>query len=259
MNQFRNFFTAGKYMYLAGIAELAIYNFAKGDFAMTRPVALPSSLNGINPTMAYISGALLLIAVAAVVANKFADKGLLAIAMIVFLCATTRHLYNLWKDPVNAFKTLWIIGGALLILSTMSSYRKYRQQILYFNVIVLFMFFYHCAAGHFGYAEFVKELIPSYIPFRLLFTYFAGACLLAAAIGLLIPKFQKLAALLSGIQITGWFLLLHIPRAVTGNGDEWIGVGESFAVAGICFMIYDMFRQENPLPLKTSHSGVLSN
>src|ERR1044072_7082209 len=104
MNQFKIFFTAGKYMYLTGLAELAIYNFVKGDFAMTRPFALPDWLKGINPVMAYISGALLLISILAIVFNKFASKGLFTISAIVFLCATTRHLYNQWKDPVNGFK-----------------------------------------------------------------------------------------------------------------------------------------------------------
>jgi hypothetical protein len=248
MNPSKKFFTTGKYMYLAGLAELAIYNFAKGDFAMTRPVALPDWLKEINPMMAYITGALLLISILAVISSKFADKGLFSISAIIFLCATTRHLYNQWKDPVNGFKTLWLIGGALLILSTLHGYRKHQQKILYFNVMVLFMFFYHCAAGHFGYPEFVKELIPAFIPFRLFFTYFAAVCLLAAAIGLLLPRFQTLAALLSGIQITGWFFLLHIPRAIINRGDEWIGVGESLAVAGICFMIYDMLRWNDALP-----------
>jgi hypothetical protein len=235
-------------MYLAGLAELAVYNFFKGDFAMTRPFALPAWLKEINPMMAYITGVLLLISILAVLSSKFSDKGLFTISAIVFLCATTRHLYNQWKDPVNGFKTLWLIGGALLILSTLDNYRKYQGKILFFNVIVLFMFFYHCAIGHFGYAEFVKELIPTFIPFRLFFTYFAAVCLLAAAIGLLLPGFQKLAALLSGIQITGWFFLLHLPRAIMSRGDEWIGVGESLAVAGICLMIYDLFRQGDSFP-----------
>jgi len=50
-------------MYLLGIAELAIYSFVKGDFAMTRPRPLPELLQNINPAMAYVSGALLLISV----------------------------------------------------------------------------------------------------------------------------------------------------------------------------------------------------
>jgi hypothetical protein len=241
---FISFFTAGKYMYLIGLAELAVYNFFKGEFAMTRPPALPEWLKGINPMMAYCSGILLLLCIVAVIWNKFTSQALITISAIIFLCATTRHVFAVWKDPINGLKTLWLIGGALLILSTVGHYKKYQQQFLYFNLIILFMFFYHCAVAHFGFADFVKGLIPAFIPFRLFFTWFAGVCLLLAGIGLLTSKFQKPAALLSGIQITGWFVLLHLPRAFTIGGDEWIGVGESFAIAGICFMLYGIFRRK---------------
>ncbi|OQP64176.1 hypothetical protein A3860_22485 [Niastella vici] len=239
--------TAGKYMYLAGLTELAIYNFFKGDFAMTRPPALPEWLKGINPVMAYVAGILLLLCIALVIWNKYTSQALITIAAIIFLCATTRHVFAVWKDPINGFKTLWLIGAALLILSEVEYYRKYQRHILFANVIVLFMFFYHCAVAHFQYAASIQYLIPSYIPFRLFFTWLAGICLLFAGIGLLTSKFQQPAALLSGIQITGWFLLLHLPRAFTMGGDEWIGVGESLAVAGICFMLYGMFRRAHPI------------
>jgi uncharacterized membrane protein YphA (DoxX/SURF4 family) len=241
---FNNLFTTGKYMYLIGLAELAVYNFFKEDFAMTRPPALPDWLKQINPVMAYSTGILLLLCIVAVIWNKYTSQALVVISVIFFLCATIRHASVAWKDAINGLKTLWLIGGALLILSTVGHYKKYQQPILFANMIILFMFFYQCAVAHFGFAEFVKDLIPTFIPFRLFFTYFAGVCLLLAGIGLLIPKFQKLAALLSGIQITGWFLLLHLPRAFTIGGDDWIGVGESLAVAGICFMLYGIFRQE---------------
>lgn len=106
------------------------------------------------------------------------------------------------------------------------------------------MFFYLCAVAHFQFAEIVKGLIPAYVPFPTFWTYFAGACLLAAGVGLLVTKTRRLASLLSAIQIAGWFLLLHIPRALQKGSDEWIGVGESLAVSGICFMVYELLEEE---------------
>jgi len=225
-------------MYLLGIAELAVYNFAKGDFAMTRPRPLPEILQGINPAMAYVSGALLLISVLAFYLNRYRAAALLTIANVIFWLATTRHIYNLWRDHINGFKTLWLIGGALLILTSLDAYQKYFKKALWFNLIILFLFFVDCGIAHFQYIDFVQSLIPTLIPFPYFFGYFAGVCLVLGGLGLLIPPTQKLAALLSGIQIAGWFILLHVPRALTMGGDEWIGVGESLAVSGICFMIY---------------------
>jgi uncharacterized membrane protein len=231
-------------MYMMGIAALAIYNFAKGDFAMTRPRPLPEMLQDINPSMAYVSGALLLISVLAFYLNRYRPTALLTIATLIFLLATSRHIYNLWRDHINGFKTLWLIGGALLILTSIEGYKKYDKKVLWFNLIILFLFFVDCGIAHFQYAGFVQSLIPSFIPFPLFFTYFAGVCLILAGVGLLIPPTQKIAALLSGIQIAGWFILLHVPRALTMGGDEWIGVGESLAIAGICFMIYGELKSQ---------------
>jgi uncharacterized membrane protein YphA (DoxX/SURF4 family) len=231
-------------MYLLGIVELAIYSFVKGDFAMTRPRPLPEVLQGINPAMAYISGALLLISVLFFYLNRYRAAALLTIANLIFWLATSRHIFNLWRDHINGFKTLWLIGGVLLILTTLEGYQKHDKKFLWFNLIILFLFFVDCGVAHLKYAEFVQTLIPSFIPFPLFFTYFAGVCLILGGVGLLIPQTQKLAALLSGIQIAGWFILLHVPRALTLSGDEWIGVGESLAVSGICFMIYSQLKNK---------------
>ena len=44
---------------------------------------------------------------------------------------------------------------------------------------------------------------------------------------------------MSGVMITGWFFLLHIPRFATDmqNASDRMGLGESLAIAGICFCI----------------------
>src|SRR5579859_4762986 len=164
-------YRTGRHMYLLGIAELAIYGFVKGDFAMTRPRPLPEVLSGINPAMAYISGTLLLIAVLAFYLNRYRAAALLTIANLIFWLATTRHVLNLWRDHINGFKTLWLIGGALLILTSLDVYRKHRVKLLWFNLIILFLFFVDCGIAHFRYADFVQSLIPAFIPFPLFFTY----------------------------------------------------------------------------------------
>jgi uncharacterized membrane protein len=212
---------------------------------MTRPPQLPEFLQGINPAMAYVSGTLLLISVLAFYLNRYRAATLWTIANLIFWLATSRHIFNLWRDHINGFKTLWLIGGALLILTSMEAYQKHRIKLLWSNLVILFLFFLDCGIAHFRYPDFVQGLIPTFIPFPLFFTYFAGVCLVLGGVGLLIPQTQKLAALLSGIQIAGWFILLHVPRALTIKGDEWIGVGESLAVSGICFMIYSQLKNYN--------------
>ncbi|HEV8513642.1 MAG TPA: hypothetical protein VGQ59_10205, partial [Cyclobacteriaceae bacterium] len=207
-------YQVGKNMYLIGIAELAIYSFFRGDIGMTRP-SYREELQSINPALAYVSGAVLLICVLAVYLNKYRNVALLTIANIIFWLVTTRHIFNLWRDHINGFKTLWLIGGAFLILGASTEYQKHEKKVLFANAIILFLFFVDCGVAHFQYPGFVATLIPDFIPFHTFFTYFAAVCLIAGGVGLLIPQTRKLAALLSGVQITGWFFLLHIPRALT--------------------------------------------
>jgi uncharacterized membrane protein YphA (DoxX/SURF4 family) len=94
--------------------------------------------------------------------------------------------------------------------------------------------------SHFKYTEFILNgFIPDFIPFHKFWTYFCAVALIAGGIGIIIPATRKLAALLSGIMVMGWFLLLHIPRYLANTNDpgEKMGVFESFAIAGILFVI----------------------
>jgi uncharacterized membrane protein YphA (DoxX/SURF4 family) len=105
--------------------------------------------------------------------------------------------------------------------------------------ILLSVFFISAGYAHFKFAPFVADFIPSYIPFRTFWAYGCGVCLFASGAGLLIPPVRKWAALLSGIMLMGWFILLHIPRFVTNMNDasDRMGLCESFTFAGICFVL----------------------
>ena len=100
--------------------------------------------------------------------------------------------------------------------------------------------------AHFKYADFVNTLIPSYIPFHSFFTYACGVCLFAGGAGLLIPSTRKWAALLSGIMVAGWFVLLHIPRFIANPADasDRLGLCESFSFAGIFFVLAAMLSKK---------------
>jgi hypothetical protein len=62
-----------------------------------------------------------------------------------------------------------------------------------------------------------------------------------------------LAAVLSGLMILLWFVLLHIPRAVQAPKDftEWMGVFESFSFSGILFVLAGLSSREK-IPEKYS-------
>src|SRR5688572_1977439 len=87
---------------------------------------------------------------------------------------------------------------------------------------------------HFLYAEFIVHLVPAWIPGRLFWTYFAGVALFAAGLGIIINVLPRLAAILLGLMISIWIVILHIPRIFEFPGDtEFINVFNAlFMVAG---------------------------
>lgn len=78
---------------------------------------------------------------------------------------------------------------------------------------------------HFLYAEFIVHLVPTWVPGRLFWTYFAGAALFASGLGIIINVLSRLAATLLGLMISIWVVVLHIPRVFQFPGDsEFINV-----------------------------------
>ena len=242
----KRIFNLGTLLFLSGILAGALCNFLRKDFAITRPRPYPEFILALNPAMAYISGGLLVLAVAAFAIRRLRIFSLASIATAIFLFATTRHVMLLWRDPINAFKSLWLIAAALLLLTGYGPYRKYFRKVLFANIIVAFVYFQYCGLAHFNYQELVSSMIPAYIPFHTFFTYFTGLTLLLASIAMLIPGLRKPAALLSAFQIGGWLLLLHLPRAFDSGGDQWIGVAETLSFTGICLLYYCFFDQTEP-------------
>lgn len=231
-------------MFLIGVGYLGMLSFFLLDFVMTHTKPWPASMSDVNPALAYASGTIMIIAIAMIFMNKFQLASLIVVFNLIFWLATSRHINALWEDKVNSYKSLVFLCGTILVYYPHIKSASLKKYLLWLCLSIVCLFFEYCAIGHFVAAKFVQLLIPEYIPYRLFFTYFAGICLALAGIGLLIPRLQKITALLSGIQITGWFILLHIPRAIAIGDRTWIGVGESFALAGICFMIYGVVKEK---------------
>jgi uncharacterized membrane protein len=94
---------------------------------------------------------------------------------------------------------------------------------------------------HFLYPDFVATLVPNWIPGHLFWTYFAAVALIASGLGILLNIQRRLAALLLGIMLFLWVIMLHIPRAVVAlpadHGNEWASVFEALAFSGMAFLL----------------------
>lgn len=92
--------------------------------------------------------------------------------------------------------------------------------------------------NHFMYAEPMSGLIPAYLPGGIFWVYLTGAALVAAAVAMLIGKYDKLAATLLGIFMLIMVALIHLP----GCMDELTRMSsmpmllKDIMIAGAAFM-----------------------
>jgi len=161
---------------------------------------------------------------------------------LVFVFSVLRHIPQFMNDWLNAYKALAILGGSLIAAASVDTGKR-SNILLWTGTILLSIFFIACGYAHIKFYGFVKEFIPAYIPFRGFFAYFTAVCLFAGGIGILIPFSRKWAALLSGIMLLGWFVLLHIPRFIANTNDasDRMGLYESFTFAAIFFILTGVF------------------
>ncbi len=239
----------GRFIYSTGIIALAVLCMVSKDFIVGRPPAWPSGFN-INPALAYISGVVLIIAAIAIILMKKARFAAFLIAALIFLFSLLRHIPNFMNDWANAYKSIALVGGSLIIAASFPAQdvtkdsgfkanERWRAVLITLGCIFLAAFFIACGYAHFKFADFIVSFIPSYIPFHVFWAYFCGICLFAGGIGLLIPQTRRLAALLSGFMVLGWFLFLHIPRFIANTNDasDRMGLCESFTFVGIFFVL----------------------
>jgi uncharacterized membrane protein len=214
-----------------------------------RPRPWPEGMEGQN-IVAYASGALFIIAGILILIDRKNTISLIAVAAYILLFAALPTLYNvistLRYDGVltNLGKSLTFGSAALLVAK---SYRgdtysnSLDNKIISMGSLCQYLTgFFFLASGiqHFLFADFVKFLIPSFIPGALFWTYFAGVALIATGLGLITGIKAQLAATLAGWMVFIWVFALHIPLALKNpSQNEWTAVFEATGVSGILFLI----------------------
>ena len=99
-----------------------------------------------------------------------------------------------------------------------------------FYAVPLAMF----GAEHLAGPRILAQLVPAWIPARLFWAYFVGFALLAAAISLILSKYEQLSLTLLGIMFFLFVILVHLPRVAANPNDRisWAVVLRDLAFAG---------------------------
>jgi uncharacterized membrane protein len=249
-SQSQRLIRVGQHCYGAGILGLGIEHFVIRDFV---PVVLPSlpacmPLQGAWP---YIVGLVLIAAGAAIFVGVRVRVAAVLLGFVFLAFLVLRHLPaqlasgSVWPVAAwnNPLKLLALAGGAFAVAASVGGFAVNRMDAVYtsFGCFALALTCALFGFEHFQYPQFVALLVPAWMPGHLFWTYFCGAALMAAGLGMLLRIQARLAAFLLGSMIFIWFLVLHIPRAVadplSGKGNELASVFESLAFAGIGFIL----------------------
>jgi uncharacterized membrane protein len=114
---------------------------------------------------------------------------------------------NLWMSFAGL---LYLVVGVFLIRKEISTARGWDKLIILgcvFYAVPLAIF----APEHFRGPEFVKNMVPSWMPLRWFWAYFVGCALLAAATSLTLRKLVRLTSILLGTMFTLFVCILYIP------------------------------------------------
>jgi uncharacterized membrane protein len=254
--------SAGRNMFALAIIGLGILQFFVNDYVVARPpspewaFAIPGKL-----AWAYLSGCILIVSGLLIILHKKAEWAAIFVGTMILICSFfLRHLPdmigNSWEGilwNINAYKSFVFFGGALIVAASFFREKDYRLNKTFTNDllirigrIILSFFLVLSGTAHFKFADFVPSLIPDYIPGHTFWTYYSGTALIAAGAGLIFKGTREWASALSGLMIFLWFILLHIPRALSTPGvyDEWMGVCESLAFSGILFLLTGLFHRK---------------
>ena len=239
--------------YGAGITGIGILHFFYQGF---RPVILPVPPEQTSQLsfLVYLTGAFLVIAGLLIAIGKYVRTTALLLALVLFLFFAFGHLPNRLTHMINvlgawtdALKLLALCGGALIVARAFPGNTNagfinalYKTSFLgrYFFGLMLLLF----GIDHFLYTDFVKTLVPIWIPGALFWTYVAGIALIGTGLSFITNIKRKPIALLAGIMLFLWLIVLHIPRAATmdtsKDPNEIVSVLECLAFSGMAFLLY---------------------
>jgi len=231
-----NLSTIGRIFYGIAMAVLGFLTIYYHDF----PYMLIPPHQGLV-IVAYISGALLILAGACIVLRKsiLPVSILLGGVLLLIFCFyfipyqlmdSSRYMhFGEWE---NAAKELALASGAFVIAGL------FLQRLIPFGAALFSLTIISFGIDHFLFAHEASDYIPSWVPNHLFWMYFTGSALLGSGIAILVNIRRRLAATLLGSMIFIWFIILHIPRVIAApSGGEIASAMLALAYCGIAFVI----------------------
>lgn len=233
-------------LFAVALIGWGIIHFMSGDFIAGRAPSWPEGVPG-KIAWAYASGLLLIVAAFSIIlpnqktrVAKIGSWTVTCAGLLILAWAGARNLFivvsNLdYGGVLTNFGKSITIGSALLLIA----YSNKRWAFI-FACVCIGIFFVDSGIQHFIFIDFVKTLVPRWIPGDVFWSYVAGVGLAAAGVALITGIKRKLAALIAAWMVFIWFVVLHVPRGFgeTASFNEWIAIFEALGVSAVLAIIY---------------------
>ncbi len=245
---------AGKILVLGPVFEaVALAIFAAEHFLDAKDLStiVPRWMPGAL-FWTYFVGAGLLAAAISLIAWRYVRWSATLLALLFLIIVATVDLPNLREHAQERF--FWILtmresafaGGAMVLAGSVWSSRRWVGAALEMvgRIIVACTCVFY-AIEHFLFPRFVpgvplEKLTPAWVPAPALLAYFVGTVLLAAGVGLMIPRARRAAAASAGtvlVLLTVFFygpiLLMEIQTPLGVEGVNYVGDTLLFAATAL--------------------------
>jgi len=242
----------GRYFFAVALAASGLQQLLLMDFVRLVP-RLPAWVPW--PALwAALVGAVLLAAGAAIAAGWRLRLAAMTVGALLLGSFFLQRIPEIVANPTagyvwtNPCKVLALWGGTLLLAGAPSgvlrggfpSVPASGGPLLSPGPVCLAIFLLVGGVQHFVYAEFVQTLVPAWIPPSTRFwAGFTGTALIAGGTGILFRPTFRWSALLSGLMIFSWVLLVHVPRAWSRphEAGETSAIFEALALSGVACLV----------------------
>lgn len=235
----------GRYFLALPLLVFAIQYLAIGKYQGGLPPMPPWAQGG--GVGAYLVGALLLATSAAILMNKQArllslvTGAWFVLSFFVFHLQHASSVWNNGNDRTRAFETL-CVGVGLLALAAMSPAEGFgdmsaevNRKLIVASRIVFGVSMVVFGWQHFMYAQFLVNLVQTWLPAHAFWIYFTGTAMMAAGAAIATGVLARIAGISLGIMFLLFFLTLHLPRVLAAihNQDEITSMFVALAFGGI--------------------------
>ena len=194
----------------------------------------------------YFVGTALVAASASIVARKHAQPAAILLAVMLILFVLLLHVPSIMADPNNviawaiALRDVAFSAGAMAFAGAQTEHFRFQvtnrlKTLARVFLSVATIFF---GVEHFLHPEFMPAVdfdrsMPTWIPIRMFWSYFAGTAFLIAGTSLIVNKQTRLAATWLGIVVLLLVLFVYLPILVAHPFD--IDNGLNFFVSTLAF------------------------